>query len=709
MSSCSRTVRMRPNLLDPLFAGVTSITGIGPKQESLFARLLGREDRPARVLDLVFHLPSGIVDRRDQPKLVDVVPGNIATVQVTIDRHAPPPPGRARAPYRIYAHDETGDIILAFFKAQKPYLEKLLPVGEQRYVSGTAALWDGMLQMVHPDRVVDEAGLKTLPLIEPVYPLTEGLSANKVRSAVGGALTKLPTLAEWVSPDALALYRWPSFGDAFRSLHHPTEITDLIPEGSAWSRLAYDELLASQVALALVRREMRRPAGERHAGDGALRAKIIAALPYALTASQDRAVEEIVTDLAAPERMLRLLQGDVGSGKTVVALLAAASVIETGRQAALMAPTEILARQHHRTIEPLAAQIGIRLALVTGRERGRERAQILERLAAGDIDLVVGTHVLFQEEVVFQNLALAVVDEQHRFGVHQRLALTAKGAAVDVLVLTATPIPRTLVLAYFGDMDVSQLREKPAGRQPIDTRTVSLSRMDEVIDGMERALFAGQRGYWICPLVEESENSDLAAAQQRFEALQERFGARVGLVHGQMRGADKDDAMARFASGETPLLVATTVVEVGVDVPEATVMVIEHAERFGLAQLHQLRGRIGRGSERSACILLYRGPLGEVAKARLAIMRETNDGFRIAEEDLRLRGEGDVLGTRQSGMPGFRLARMEFHGGLVEAARSEAMAILKDDPRLEGERGQALRSLLYLFERDEAIRLLRAG
>ena len=700
---------MRPNLLDPLFAGVTAITGIGPKQESLFARLLGREDRLARVLDLLFHLPSGAVDRRDQPKLVDVVPGNVATVHVTIDRHVPPPPGRARAPYRIYAHDETGDIIFAYFKAQKPYLEKLLPVGEQRFVSGTTALYDGMLQMVHPDRVVDADGLKDLPLIEPVYPLTEGLNANKVRNAVAGALARLPTLPEWISPEPLSLYQWPSFEDALHRLHHPAELSDLLPEGPAWSRLAYDELLASQIALGLVRKEMRRPAGERHSGNGALRAKVLSALPYVLTASQTQAVEEIVGDLAAPLRMLRLLQGDVGSGKTVVALLAAASVIETGRQAALMAPTEILARQHHRTIEPLAAQAGIRLALVTGRERGRERAQILERLAAGEIDLVVGTHVLFQEEVAFKNLALAVVDEQHRFGVHQRLALTAKSAAVDVLVLTATPIPRTLVLAYFGDMDVSQLREKPAGRKPIDTRTISLARMHEVIDGMERAVFAGQRGYWICPLVEESENSDLAAAQQRFEALQERFGARVGLVHGQMRGADKDEAMARFASGETPLLVATTVVEVGVDVPEATVMVIEHAERFGFAQLHQLRGRVGRGDERSTCILLYRVPLGETAKARLAILRETDDGFRIAEEDLRLRGEGDVLGTRQSGMPGFRLARTEYHGRLIDAARSEAMDILKDDPRLESERGLALRTLLYLFERDEAIRLLRAG
>jgi ATP-dependent DNA helicase RecG len=407
--------------------------------------------------------------------------------------------------------------------------------------------------------------------------------------------------------------------------------------------------------------------------------------------------------------MLRLLQGDVGSGKTVVALLAASAVIEAGRQAALMAPTEVLARQHLKTMAPLAEAAGLRLAILTGRERGREREEMLERLAQGDLDLLVGTHALFQEEVVFKDLALAIVDEQHRFGVHQRLALARKGEAVDVLVLTATPIPRTLVLTYFGDMDISELREKPAGRLPVDTRTVPLGRMAEVIAAVGRALERGERVYWVCPLVEESEVTDLAAAEERFADLKQRFGRAVDLIHGRLKGAEKDAAMARFASGETSLLVATTVIEVGVDVPEATVMVIEHAERFGLAQLHQLRGRIGRGTGHSTCLLLYKAPLGETAKARLAIMRETEDGFRIAEEDLRLRGEGDLLGTRQSGVPGFRVARIEAHADLLEPARQDAALILARDPDLKTERGEALRHLLYLFERDEAIRLLRAG
>jgi len=699
---------MRPNLLNPLFAALTSLPGVGPRLEQLYRRLFDREEAP-RVVDLLFHLPSGAIDRRARPKLRDVVPDTVVTVAVTVDRHRPSPPRRPRAPYQVFASDETGDLILTFFNAHKDYLQRLLPVGEQRYVSGTVALYDHMLQMVHPDRVVTEAELAKLGLVEPVYPLTEGLSLNQVRKAADAALDRLPDMPEWQDPAWVARERFPPFAVALRTLHRPAEPADVAPDGLAWSRLAYDEFLAGQLALALVRAHVRRPAGRATAGTGQLRKKLIETLPYSLTPSQTRAVADIVADLAKPERMLRLLQGDVGSGKTVVALLAAAAVIEGGRQAALMAPTELLARQHFNTITPLAAAAGISVAILTGRERGRERSDILEKLAFGDIHLLIGTHALFQEEVEFRDLALAVVDEQHRFGVHQRLGLARKGEAVDVLVMTATPIPRTLVLTYFGDMDASELREKPAGRQPIDTRTLPLSRLKEVVDAVGRALAEGRRVYWVCPLVEVTENTDLAAAEERFAALKEHFGAMADLVHGRMKGADKDRAMKRFAAGETRLLVATTVIEVGVDVPEATVMVIEHAERFGLAQLHQMRGRIGRGAGRSTCLLLYKAPLGETAKARLAIMRETEDGFRIAEEDLRLRGEGDVLGTRQSGMPGFRVARIEAHGKLIGPARDDAALVLAKDPTLASPRGQALRHLLYLFERDEAIRLIRAG
>jgi len=700
---------MRPNLLNPLFASIATVPGVGPKVEKLYGRLFGRNDEPPRIVDLLFHLPTGTIDRRARPKLRDVVPGTLVTVEVTIDRHRPPPPGRSRAPYLIYASDETNDIILTYFVARPDYLRRLFPVGEKRYVSGTTALYDGMLQMVHPDRVVDEAGFKQLPLVEPVYPLTEGLGLGQVRKAVDAALARLPQLPEWQDAPWLAARGWPAFADALRALHRPGTPDDVQPDTAAWSRLAFDEFLAGQLALALVRAHARRQGGHRNVGDGAKRAKIAGALPYSLTSSQTRAVADIIADLGKPERMLRLLQGDVGSGKTVVALLAAAAVIEAGRQSAVMAPTEVLARQHLKTMAPLAEAAGIRIAILTGRERGRERQQMLERLAQGDLDLLVGTHALFQDDVVFKDLALAIVDEQHRFGVHQRLALTRKGEAVDVLVLTATPIPRTLVLTYFGDMDISELREKPAGRLPVDTRTVPLGRIADVVAAVGRALERGERVYWVCPLVEESEVTDLAAAEDRFAELKQRFGPAVDLIHGRLKGAEKDASMARFAAGETQLLVATTVIEVGVDVPEATVMVIEHAERFGLAQLHQLRGRIGRGSGRSTCLLLYKAPLGETAKARLAIMRETEDGFRIAEEDLRLRGEGDLLGTRQSGVPGFRVARIDVHAALLEPARQDAALILARDPGLTTPRGEALRHLLYLFERDEAIRLLRAG
>jgi ATP-dependent DNA helicase RecG len=541
------------------------------------------------------------------------------------------------------------------------------------------------LQMVHPDRVVDEKGFADLPLVEPVYPLTEGLNLGNVRRAMDGALARLPELLEWQDEAWVSRERFPAFAEALRNLHRPREPHDIAPENLGWTRLAFDELLAGQLALALMRAHMRRQAGRGTSSEGQLRARVL------------------------PQRMLRLVQGDVGSGKTVVALIASAVVIEAGRQAAIMAPTEILARQHFATIAPLAEAAGIHVAILTGRERGGERKAILDRLALGEIDLIVGTHALFQDEVLFHDLALAIVDEQHRFGVHQRLALTQKGEAVDVLVLTATPIPRTLVLTFFGDMDISELREKPPGRQPIDTRTIPLDRVAEVEDAIGRAISEGKRAYWVCPLVEESEKIDLAAAEERYADLRQRFGNRVDLIHGKMKAADKDAAMARFAAGQSQLLVATTVIEVGVDVPEATIMVIEHAERFGLAQLHQLRGRVGRGAGKSTCLLLYKGPLGETAKARLAILRESEDGFRIAEEDLRLRGEGDLLGTRQSGLPGFSVARLEVHGKYLGAARDDAKLILERDPQLQSERGQALRHLLYLFGKDEAIKLMRAG
>jgi ATP-dependent DNA helicase RecG len=703
---------LRPSILDPLFASAGTLPGVGPKIAPLLDRLVGEPGRPARVVDLLFHLPHGGISRELRGSIADAPVGEPVTLAVTVAAHRPPPPGR-RLPYKVLVEDETGDVTLVFFNAQRPRMEKLLPLGQRRYVSGKIELWDGMRQMVHPDRVLDERAVSSLPAVETVYGQTEGVTSRMLGRYIGAALDRLPGLPEWQDPDWARQNRFPEFREALTSLHRPADASLVTEDALAKSvprrRLAYDEILASQLALALVRSRMRRLPGRTNAGDGRLVQAIRNGLPFGLTASQEQALVDIRRDLVSDKRMLRLLQGDVGSGKTVVGLLSMASAIEVGRQAALMAPTEILARQHYERIAPLAEAAGLTTALLTGRDKGAARRQVLAGLADGSIQIAVGTHALFQENVEFQDLGLAVVDEQHRFGVHQRLALSSKGEAVDILVMTATPIPRTLALTYFGDMDVSVLSEKPAGRKPIATKLISIDRLDEVVAGLSRAIAAGDLVYWVCPLVGESEALDLAAAEERYEELRSIFGDKVGLVHGKLAGREKDAAMESFARGDTKILVSTTVIEVGVDVPAAAVMVIEHAERFGLAQLHQLRGRIGRGTRPSTCLLLYKGPLGETAKARLEMMRQTEDGFRIAEEDLRLRGEGEVLGTRQSGAPGFRLARLDADGDLLEAARDDARLVIERDAELEGERGKALRLLLYLFERDAAVRLLRAG
>ena len=703
---------MRPSLLDPLFASASSLPGIGPKTGKLLDRLLGGRmldgiEHPARVLDVLLHLPHDCIDRRSRPTIAQAPVGAVSTIRVRVAEHRPP--RAAKGPYRVLTEDESGDLTLVFFRANGGWIEKALPVGETRWVSGLVEIFDFYKQMVHPDRILDEEGLKTLPPVEPVYGLTEGLFPRVMAKATAAALARLPDLPEWLEDDFRASRGWGGFGAALALLHAPRTPADLAPDSKAWARLAYDELLSHQLALRLVRSRAQVARGRAQLGDGGLRARILAALPFSLTGDQSKALEEISADLSSEKRMLRLLQGDVGSGKTLVALLAMAQAIEAGRQAALMAPTEILARQHFATLKPLAEAAGLSVALATGRDKAGERRATLAALAGGALNIVVGTHALVQEDFIFRDLGLAVIDEQHRFGVQQRLALGDKGDGVDVLAMTATPIPRSLALAYFGDMDFSALREKPPGRQPIDTRAINAERIDEVVAGLGRALKGGARVYWVCPLVAGSEDSDLAAAEDRAEDLRKFFGDKVGLVHGQMKGHDKDQAMEAFASGATQILVATTVIEVGVNVPEATVMVIEHAERFGLAQLHQLRGRVGRGDRKSSCILLYSGPLGETAKARLEILRQTEDGFRIAEEDLRLRGEGEILGVRQSGAPGFRIARLDVHAELLRAARDDAEKLLATDAELRGARGQDLRLLLYVFERDTALKMLRAG
>ena len=696
---------MRPSELDPLFAEATTLPGVGPRVAAMFAAVAGG----SRVVDLLWHFPAGVIDRRFAPKLADVPEGALVTVTVRVDAHVAP--RNRRQPYKVRCSDDTGKLTLVFFRANEEYLRRQLPEGAMRVVSGRAQTFGKELQITHPDHIGTEADLGRLQAIEPTYRLTAGLSRHVLAKALRVALERAPDLPEWHDPAVVDREGWAPWRESVRAAHAPASEADLVPATAARRRLAYDELLANQLALLLVRQQLRQRPGRPVRGDGSIRKKVLAALPYRLTGAQDRALAEILADMAGPSRMLRLLQGDVGSGKTVVAALAMLAAVESGAQAALMAPTEILARQHHAVLNRVCQGAGVRIALLTARERGKARESLLRKVAAGDVHIVVGTHALFQEDVAFRDLALAVVDEQHRFGVHQRLALTGRSAAgpTDVLVMSATPIPRTLTLTVYGDMDASRLEEKPPGRRPVVTRAVPATRLAEVIAGVQRSVAAGARAYWVCPLVSESEALDVAAAEERYSSLRETFGDAVGLAHGKLKPAERDRVMERFAAGDLSALVATTVIEVGVDVPEATVMVIEHAERFGLAQLHQLRGRVGRGAAESSCVLLYAPPLTEAARARLSILRETEDGFRIAEEDLRLRGAGEILGVRQSGLPQFRVADLAAHEDLLPLARDEARTVLETDAALQSTRGRALRVLLYLFERDAAAALIRSG
>ncbi len=693
----------RPEVLFPLFGTLEGLEGVGPKTAQLLAGLGVEKPR-----DLLFLLPHSGIDRRLRSSIREVTPPATVTVEVEIGNHLP---ARQKGrPYRVLVRDTRAEFQLVFFHPRADWLQKQLPSGQRRIVSGRVELFDGVAQMVHPDHILRPEAAGSLPDHEPVYPLTAGVTQRQVQKAVAGALARRPDLPEWIDPTLRERRGWPGWAEALDRAHAPKGAADLSPAAPARERLAYDELLAHQLTLALARARARRKPGIATRGDGRLVGKVLAALPYAPTAAQRRAIAEITADMEASARMNRLLQGDVGSGKTLVAMAALLTAVEGGGQGVLMAPTEILARQHAEGIAPMAAAAGVRVALLTGRDKGRERAKKLADLASGFIDILIGTHAVFQKDVEFADLRLAVIDEQHRFGVAQRMALGEKGYRPDVLVMTATPIPRSLALAQYGDMDLSLLDEKPPGRQPVVTSLAPTDRMDEVVAHLARAVAEGRQAYWVCPLVEESETVTLTAAQSRFEALRAALGeGKVGLVHGQLPPAEKDAAMADFVAGRTRVLVATTVIEVGVDVPNATIMIIERAESFGLAQLHQLRGRVGRGSGASTCLLLYDPPLGEAAARRLKLMRETEDGFRIAEEDMAMRGAGDMIGTAQSGLPRFRLADLERQAGLMEVAQSDARRLLNDDPELAGPRGQAARTLLWLMEQDRAIRLLQVG
>jgi len=680
-------------ILEPLRAPLATLPGLGPRLSALVGRLVGGPS----VRDVLFHLPVDFLDRRPTPAIRDAKPGGIATLRVEVIRHEPPV--KKTQPHRVVIGDGTGFAEIVLFHAARLVQ---FPVGARLIVSGKLELFADRLVMPHPDYVANQLREGEFPWIEPVWPLTAGVVPRVMRVAALGALARLPALPEWHDPSILAKRGWPGFGAALRALHAPAEI----PGDEPFQRLAYDELLARQISFAVVRARRRRRAGRMLLGDGRLRAEALRRFGLPPTAGQLQALTEIDADLAAPHQMLRLLQGDVGSGKTLVALLAMLRAVEAGAQAAILAPTEILAKQHLATFERLSP---VPVALLTGTVKGAARRKVLAALAAGSLPILIGTHAIFQKHVDFKDLGLAVIDEQHRFGVAERLALSAKGSATDLLVMTATPIPRSLLLTHWGEMDVSRITGKPAGRPRITTTMHRLSELEKVLDAIGRAIAAGGRVYWVCPLVNESELLDITAAELRFGLLRQRFGPAVALAHGQQDAETRDQALADFAAGRIKILVATTIVEVGVDVRAANVMVIEHAERFGLAQLHQLRGRVGRGDAPSFCLLLHDNKLGATARKRLSLLRDTDDGFRIADEDFRLRGGGDYLGTRQSGLPGYLLADAEKHEDLLPMARQDAVLLLQRDPKLESPRGQAIRVLLNLFDQRDAIETVRAG
>ncbi len=687
---------MRPDILNPIFAEISLFKGVGPA----LARPLERLDLK-RAVDVAFHLPVSWVDRHLTDRLDMADAGRIiGTVLTPIDYRAG---GSARAPFRVLAVDGQGNgVALVYFGKNSGWPRKLLPLNEPKFVSGKLEAYGENLQIVHPDHVLPPEEADTVPARESVYGLSEGLTNNRMRDLAAQALARAPDLPEWIEPSLLARKGWPAWREALARAHADPG------DGPARERLAYDEIFAGQLALMLVRQSSRRRRGVSIKGDGLLRAML--KLPFAPTGAQRRAIGEIEGDMAQSTPMLRLLQGDVGSGKTLVALMALLNAVEAEMQGAMLAPTEILARQHHETLRKMTSGLPIEIAILTGREKGKVREATLMGLADGSIDILIGTHAIFQEAVRYKALGLAVIDEQHRFGVAQRMMLANKAErAPHLLVMTATPIPRTLTLTYYGEMDVSRLDEMPPGRQPIQTLVMAASRLDEVVDALARHVESGGQAYWVCPLVEESETSDQAAAEARAQSLWLRFGDRVGLVHGRMKGPEKDAAMEAFAGNRTQILVATTVIEVGVDVPNSSLIIIEGADRFGLAQLHQLRGRVGRGDKPSTCLLLRGNALGETSRARLALMRETNDGFRIAEEDLKLRGAGEVLGTRQSGEAVMKLASPEHVAALVDAARDDAHLLIERDGGLDSARGQAARICLYLFEKDAAVGLLRGG
>lgn len=688
---------MRPENLHPLFMSVMSLPGVGGKLNTYLTKLLGDN----RVKDLLFLKPSNIIDRRYSPKIAEAEIGKVCTLEIEVVKHDES--NRYKKVHQVLCRDDSGFINIAFFKPHVSWLRTQLPPGEKRIVSGTVEEFKGFKQMTHPDFIEKIENKSKIQTIEAVYPLTAGLSKKVLGKTIKQAVERTPYLPEWNDKHLMEKKKWLSWEESLIKIHNPENLHDISDNTPAKDRLAYDEILAMQLALAYVRHNQKEKQGI--VIDGVID-QLHNNLPFSLTKAQQRAINEILEDMKSPHKMMRLLQGDVGAGKTIVALFACVNAVSAGYQASIMAPTEILARQHFEGISKLCENLNIKVEFLTGRHKGKYREEILENIKSGEAQIVIGTHALFQESVEFKNLALAVIDEQHRFGVHQRMMLSEKGSQIDCLVMSATPIPRTLTLTLYGDMDISILDEKPANRKEIQTSVLNNNKLDSLVHSLEDKINNGEKIYWVCPLVEESEKMDLAAATERYQELRKYFGDIVGLVHGKMKSDEKKQAMEDFVSGKTKILVATTVIEVGVDVKDASIMVIEHSERFGLSQLHQLRGRVGRGDKQSYCVLVYSHPISQDGRKRLEIMRKTNDGFVIAEEDLSIRGGGEILGTKQSGITEFKFADYALHKELFNTARQDAKVIMETDPHLKSERGKALRVLLYLFEQDLGIKYL---
>jgi ATP-dependent DNA helicase RecG len=694
---------MRPNILFPLFSDIASLSGVGAKTRGVLKRLVGD-----KVVDVIYNLPINAIDRRQMPDISDMVEGEVVTSIVKIEQHIQPAKSYDKSsPFKIRCYNKTGFITLVFFNAYPKYLIKQLPLGKQKVISGKVEKFGGEVQIIHPDYIEPISNLDKVKIVEPVYPLSAGIGKKTIQNITNDALKRVNPLPEWISLDIIKRHKWESWANCIIKSHKISDVDDVSANSNIRKRLVYDEFLANQLALAIVRKYVNKTDGISMCGDGSMRKKLLDQLPFQLTEGQAQVIKEINADQEADGRMVRLLQGDVGSGKTVVALIAALNVVELKKQVAIMSPTEILALQHYKWISKITEAMDCNVELLIGKTKGKKREVILEDLKLGKVDILIGTHALFQETVEFNDLGLIIIDEQHRFGVAQRSSLANKGKSVDVLLMTATPIPRTLTMTLYGDMECSRLTDKPVGRKEVDTRVLHVSKLSNIVQRLRAVIDKGEKIYWICPLIEESEASSLANVEERYSALSKVFPNKVGVVHGRMKSQEREEVMMEFKEGDVDILVATTVVEVGVDVPNATVIIIEHAERFGLSQLHQLRGRVGRNDKQSSCILLYHD-LGEISQKRLKIMRESNDGFYLSEEDLKLRGGGDVLGTKQSGLPDFKVADLYHHMDLLKEANEDAKNIIISDPLLESKRGEALKILLYLFGYDKQLSYLES-